>query len=109
KFHDADLDNTVPGQVLSRAQMYGPGLHASISTLMALWAHARGERDEALGWQGYMGQPTRAINAMSVIAKSMGADFIPPGGIVLEPWLWVSLSQPLMGYDKWEARRIGLG
>src|SRR5690606_20783938 len=83
-----------------------------LGMLMGAWAYARHEKEEALGWFGYLGAPTRAFNAMTVLARQAGADFIPPGGTVLEPWLWASGEEglsPFVGYDKWEAGRIGLG
>jgi hypothetical protein len=110
KFMDSDLNNTPLGAFFAEAQRHGPGLHAGISIAMALSAAARGKREEQLGWMGSLGTPTRGINALSVLGRAAGLDFIPPGGVGPEFWLWQQAENGDVRFvgTKWEARRIGL-
>lgn len=117
KFRDTDQRQTPVGQMVNEMQQFGPGAHAWLTWAMMLNAAARGEKDEALSWINYVGQPTRAYQASTVLlrqaAKQVGADWvaedvIPAGGSALEPWLYTDYlteDRQLLG-SKYDARRI---
>lgn len=107
KFLDPDLqDSTLYGQFLAEAGQYGPGVHSIWSTLMFFDALSRrNDPDEAQAWMSYLGQPTRAANAMSVLLSKAGIG--PPGGIGVEPWLYEDgWFQGRFTGTKWEQRRV---
>lgn len=112
KYHNEDLYSTPIGAMLAEAQNYGPGLHGTWATFMALGALARGNREESMGWVGSLGPATRGITAITALAKKAGVDFLPAGGVVAEPWLWGSGNLPGQGAQMIgtpnDAKRVGM-
>jgi hypothetical protein len=88
KFRDPDQSYGPLSALAAEAQQYGPGVAAWIQIAMAATAAARGNDDAALSWMNYLGQPTRALNALSVLGREAGIDAIPPGGLGVETWLY---------------------
>lgn len=115
KFRDPDIYNGDPlSQLMAEAQQYGPGLHGTWVTLMASRALINGDREESMGWLSNMGPMTRGVTAITALAKEYvpGMDFLPSGGVVVEPWLWGSGEGGEGGVQmigtKWDARRVGM-
>lgn len=113
KFRDPNLQNDPLSKFFSEAQQYGPGLHGTWASLMALRAMAMGDREASMGWVGSLGPATKGITALTALAKEYipGMDFIPSGGVVVEPWLWGSGNLPGQGMQmigtQYDAKRIG--
>lgn len=114
KFRDPDLYNKDDplSQMMAEAQQYGPGLHGLLSSLMFARAFAKGDKEAMMGWIGNLGPATKGITAITTLAKEYGGkamDFIPPGGVVVEPWLWnFEGGKVQMTGTKYDARRVGL-
>jgi hypothetical protein len=70
----------------------------------ALALSQRGDAEGAQAWAGYLGTPTRTLHYATSLLGELGVN-VPPGGVVLEPWLWQG--GMFQGGDKWERRRIG--
>lgn len=113
KFRDSDLYENPLSAFMAESQQFGPGLHGSLASAMAIRAALSGNMEESMGWMGNLGPATRGITAITAVAKERGGpglDFIPAGGVVLEPWLWgleEGQGAQMMG-SKFDRRRIGL-
>jgi len=115
KYRDPDMSDWEKhplSALMSEAQQYGPGLHGTWSSIMALAMAFKGDREASMGWIGNLGPATRGITAITALAKDKGLDFLPAGGIVMEPWLWGGGDVPGEGMQmigtKHDAKRIGL-
>ena len=113
KFRDPDLYNDPLSAFMAETQQFGPGLHGIWATTMAIRASLQGDKEASMGWVGNLGPATRGVTALTALAKEYGGpglDFIPSGGVVLEPWLWrleEGQGAQMIG-SKYDARRIGL-
>jgi hypothetical protein len=108
-FQDRDKGREPLGAALQTMANLGIGALWQPAVLAyAAYLQSQGDKEGALAWSGYLGPVTRAVKAGTAIAREYipGAqNVIPPGGVVLEPWLWQG--GPFQGGDKWERRRAG--
>ena len=113
KFRDPDLYNDPLSATMAEAQQYGPGLHGLWASALAIRASYQGDPEAMMGWMSNLGPATRGVTAITALAKKFGGpglDFIPPGGVVLEPWLWRTEEghgKQMVG-SKYDARRVGM-
>jgi hypothetical protein len=110
KFRDPDMYQNPLSSLMAESQQFGPGLHGLWASTMAVREALMGNPEGSMGWIGNLGPATRAVTAITALAKEGGIEPLPAGGIVLEPWLWrleEGQGAQMIG-SKYDARRVGL-